>query len=281
MACLFDILLLDFPGAGKFMNSEEFMNFLKSRTVCLKVFTGDEIPAFRTEVRSSRRYCVMTVDPGKYPDIVSNSIVDVSRFTDGFSSAMKLLKSIRYVLTRDGDMDYEKTFFWSDPHFFHKNIIKYCGRPFEYSDEGVARMNEYMIETYNSVVPEDGVCWCLGDFCFGLDKEKTVPEIVSRLNGEVNLVMGNHDTWPARFYMDCGFSKVYDRPVILEDFIILSHEPMQFVKAPFFNIAGHVHTTSTFRTFSEDGCIVCVERHGYRPVPLAEIMKQCRPHVWV
>lgn len=171
-------------------------------------------------------------------------------------------------------MNPDKTFFWSDSHFFHKNIIKYCGRPWEFSDAGVLAMNEHLVKAYNSVVPEDGTCWCLGDFCLGPDKEKTVPELVSRLNGKINLVMGNHDTRPAEFYRDCGFSKVYDMPVVLEDFIILSHEPMPFAKAPWFNVAGHVHDSPMFKTFSENGCIACVERHGYKPVSFREIERR-------
>ena len=50
--------------------------------------------------------------------------------------------------------------------------------------------------------------------------------------------------------------------------------PMEFVKAPWFNVYGHVHDCATYSTWSKDSCCVCVERHGYRPVSLAEIRRK-------
>jgi calcineurin-like phosphoesterase family protein len=46
------------------------------------------------------------------------------------------------------------THFYSDPHFGHTNIIKYCDRPFASVDE----MNEELVARYNaSVGPDDFV----------------------------------------------------------------------------------------------------------------------------
>ena len=46
----------------------------------------------------------------------------------------------------------EKTFYTSDTHFCHANIIRLCNRPFK----DVDYMNEKLIENWNKVVPEDG-----------------------------------------------------------------------------------------------------------------------------
>jgi len=75
-------------------------------------------------------------------------------------------------------------FFTSDHHFNHKNVIKYCDRPF--SD--VTEMNEAMIANWNGVVrPTDSV-YHLGDFCFG-----DAGKILDRLNGKIHMVVGSHD----------------------------------------------------------------------------------------
>ena len=80
-----------------------------------------------------------------------------------------------------------KTFFTSDTHFYHTNIIEYCNRPF--SD--VQDMNDKMINNWNSVVGPNDLVYHLGDYCFG--NEQKIREINSRLNGHIVLVHGNHD----------------------------------------------------------------------------------------
>lgn len=78
------------------------------------------------------------------------------------------------------------TFLWSDPHFGHQNIIRYCERPFS----SVEEMNEELVQRYNErVKPEDRVI-IAGDFSM---REEMVPLYLPRLNGKKELVWGNHD----------------------------------------------------------------------------------------
>jgi len=79
------------------------------------------------------------------------------------------------------------TFFISDLHFFHKNIIKYSNRPFS----SVEEMNESLIKEWNYIVKPNDVIYNLGDFCFS-DIEK-LKSILSRLNGNHHFISGNHD----------------------------------------------------------------------------------------
>jgi calcineurin-like phosphoesterase family protein len=53
-----------------------------------------------------------------------------------------------------------KTWFTADHHFNHKNIIKYCDRPFE----NVIEMNEEMITRWNAKVKAGDTVYYLGDF---------------------------------------------------------------------------------------------------------------------
>lgn len=74
----------------------------------------------------------------------------------------------------------------SDEHFYHTNVIKYCGRPYD----SVEQMNEALVNNWNSIVrPEDDV-YCLGDFSMAF---RSVELFSSRLMGKKYLVPGNHD----------------------------------------------------------------------------------------
>jgi len=78
-------------------------------------------------------------------------------------------------------------FFTSDTHFHHKNIIKYCDRPFETVEE----MDATIINNWNSVVGKNDIIFHGGDFCFG--DEKSWNHLCERLNGIKYLASGNHD----------------------------------------------------------------------------------------
>ncbi|WP_196894652.1 metallophosphoesterase [Aureivirga marina] len=81
-----------------------------------------------------------------------------------------------------------KIFFTSDHHFGHKNIIKFCERPFA----NVEEMNETLIARWNEKIkPEDEV-YHLGDFGMTKDNE-LIAAILDRLNGTKYLIVGNHE----------------------------------------------------------------------------------------
>jgi calcineurin-like phosphoesterase family protein len=59
----------------------------------------------------------------------------------------------------------EKGFVTSDPHYFHKNILKYQADTRPYAT--VEEMNEALIARHNAKIgPHDHV-WIIGDFSFG------------------------------------------------------------------------------------------------------------------
>lgn len=75
--------------------------------------------------------------------------------------------------------------FTSDTHFGHEACIRHCARPWSSAEE----MDEALIAAWNEhIAPKDEV-WHLGDFCWRGDPQR----YLSRLNGRIHLVLGNHD----------------------------------------------------------------------------------------
>lgn len=83
------------------------------------------------------------------------------------------------------DGNVKKVWFTADTHFGHKNVIKYCNRPYE----TVNQMNNALIENWNNSVEPEDVVFHLGDFAFLQDST----EIINALNGKIYLIPGNHD----------------------------------------------------------------------------------------
>ncbi|KGE17608.1 phosphoesterase [Paenibacillus wynnii] len=155
-------------------------------------------------------------------------------------------------------------FFTSDHHFGHKHIIDFESRPFT----DVEQMNEFMIDSWNSVVGKEDQVFHLGDFSF-LNKEAT-KAILVRLNGYKILIMGNHDRGRGRdWWLDAGFAEVTAYPLIYKDFFFLSHEPMYMNKhMPFVNVHGHIHS----QKYEGNSYLnICVEHWDYKPLTFEEI----------
>ena len=85
------------------------------------------------------------------------------------------------------DLNETNVFFTSDSHFQHKNIIKYCSRPFK----TVRDMNSTLVKNWNSVVGKDDLVFHAGDFCFG--SKSSWSYLLDALNGKKYLSAGNHD----------------------------------------------------------------------------------------
>ncbi len=80
-----------------------------------------------------------------------------------------------------------KTFFTSDHHFGHENIIRFCKRPFSNAKE----MNEVMIQRWNEKVGPNDMVYHLGDFA--LKSKDDLATILDQLNGKIHLITGNHE----------------------------------------------------------------------------------------
>ena len=160
-------------------------------------------------------------------------------------------------------------YFIADTHFSEENIMRYENRPFQ----DVEDMNHVLIANWNEIVKEDDIVYVLGDF--GADGQETV--FLSQLNGVKYLVKGNHDTKLNDYYRNAGFLEVYDCPIIMNSFWILSHEPL-YVNSnmPYANIFGHVHNSPLYKTYSSQHYCVSVERIQYVPIAFDEIIRKIK-----
>ena len=142
---------------------------------------------------------------------------------------------------------------------------------------------EMLIDKWNKVVKDDDLVYFLGDFGFGNDKE--LEEIGRRLKGHKTIIIGNHDGRKynvdrtikynptlVNHFKSCGFERVEFNPIILKGCFILSHEPLYYMNEsiPYFNIYGHVHSNTMFKTKTENSLCACLDRWNYFPIEIKE-----------
>lgn len=114
--------------------------------------------------------------------------------------------------------------FLSDPHFFHRKICEYTGRPFN----SVEEMNFTLVNNYNAKVKSGDLVFCLGDFAFQAStKMDEIQEIVSYLNAIPIMVTGNHDN--QKKLKNMGFSYICSDVYLTIDGIRLhlNHFPLK------------------------------------------------------
>ena len=231
---------------------------------------------------------LVTNHPEIYPEFISNNKINSKD-----KSAEQLKKEIEYICRDKTMSDKHEIFIIGDPHFQHKNIIRYCKRPWNsgidennemiITDSDVERMNNDLIKNWNSVVKADDEVIVNGDFCLG--NRKNVPEIVSQLNGHKKLILGNHDYFHINdkekyknmvdFYMKAGFEFVSPYSIVLDKFIIISHEPLEWVTddGVYANIYAHVHNHAAYKDYTKRTFCSSAERINYTPINLKEIIK--------
>lgn len=160
----------------------------------------------------------------------------------------------------------------TDTHFNHTKMIAENVRPNNY--------NELIVENWDDVVAQDDVVYHLGDILFGSKKE--CGNIIKQLKGTKFLIKGNHDEKPDEFYLEHGFSGVFEA-VILTGGILLSHAPRQLTDDITINIHGHFHNDdhrkdnryyAFYEQILEDRhyCLA-IEDTNYSPVLLEDIVR--------
>ena len=165
-----------------------------------------------------------------------------------------------------GSTTHINTFFISDTHFGHTNIIKYCDRPFS----SVGEMNKTLIYNWNKVVKDIDIVYFLGDFCFG-DPNDYLPY----LNGIIIPFKGNHDKrkdWNVSL-LDSGYC------VRGGHIFYLTHDPEHIPKSwEGWSITGHTHNKGDFINFEDKIINVSVEHIEYTPINIELIIQMLYGH---
>ena len=179
-----------------------------------------------------------------------------------------------------GGLPDNRIWFTSDPHFLHKNIIKYCDRPF--SD--VKEMNEVLVDNWNSVVGSNDLIFCLGDFSLG--REDDTKRILQSLNGHKVLIKGNHEKSVmkkeyTRDEFDGGIYELLEIKVNDEEVsdgfqdIVLCHYTMLTWNRSHrgaWQLFGHVHgNLDGDPRISPNQLDVGVDSHNFKPISYQKV----------
>lgn len=153
------------------------------------------------------------------------------------------------------------TFFTSDLHFGHFNILRLDGRPFT----SVQEMDETMIALWNETVLPIDTVYILGDVSWHDDA--TTAAILARLNGHKILVKGNHDQVGPMCQKE--YKEIHNSyHEIRSDRgrkIILSHYPIHFFNGQRRNgimLYGHVHNSKIDERLSRQFCEIAKQELG-------------------
>jgi calcineurin-like phosphoesterase family protein len=161
---------------------------------------------------------------------------------------------------------------WSDIHFGHNNIIKYCNRP--YPD--VDLMNYSMLGNYLNVVKPNDIVIFGGDV--GFMSEAKINEFLDQMPGYKIQIVGNHDLHRSGKLYDLNFDErhlcmavdVVDHNVEYQ--LLFTHYPMTNVPAGCHNCHGHIHQ----HTLGGSRTNLCVEHTNYSPKNLKDLLPGIR-----
>lgn len=182
----------------------------------------------------------------------------------------------------------------SDTHWYHKNIVRYSGRPENH--------DRLMVDRWNSVVGDDVVLH-LGDLFWPGRKneryERFAEKIAPRLKGEKYLILGNHDD-PKTDFKRLGFTPIkpfrirWSRPKLHypegtagtrvttteSTWVEFAHYPSEGMIPGYLRVHGHIHTNGygpkggPFLAKRLRNVNVSVEAIDYTPQPIEKVLRE-------
>ncbi|TXH43262.1 MAG: hypothetical protein E6Q97_34330 [Desulfurellales bacterium] len=135
----------------------------------------------------------------------------------------------------------------SDTHFGHARIAEFCPQRVGWfgmnGPNDIDKMNEMLVLAWNAQVEPGDIVYHLGDFAMG-QIDKTL-NYVSRLNGDIRLILGNHDR-PSRAYSKSVEKQMeWEQHYLDAGFTSLSYEQPHAVEGVTFWVAHFPYTGDT------------------------------------
>ena len=167
----------------------------------------------------------------------------------------------------------KKIFLFSDPHFDHTNIIKYCHRPFS----SVEQMNEKLLSNWKSTITKNDAVIFLGDMAFGKNCREPRWWLTQLPFKDMIYIRGSHDHGIQHNPDVSDSIEVLDSLILrVENMkLLLSHQPLYWNG---LNIHGHLHNNSKpFIYKSGDGVKINIscELTNYTPLTLFQCIEAC------
>ena len=184
----------------------------------------------------------------------------------------------------------DKIYVSSDLHGFHRNITRGTTawttqernlasgnilgvRDFDTPEE----MTQKIADNFNSVIPEDGILFCLGDWSFA--GEQNVTRFRNMLNvKELHMITGNHDHWIERGNYDHLFAsrQKYLELSIGSSVFCLFHFPIASwngIRKGWYQLHGHQHWTGENRFGNGRQMDVGVDGNNLFPYKLTDVIE--------
>ena len=163
------------------------------------------------------------------------------------------------------------TWLISDPHFDHRNIIKYCSRPFNSLEE----MNNLILTNWKANIREDDLVFFLGDMAYGRDS-RSPRWWLTQLPGVKVYLKGSHDHGIRPTSVLPGVHIVVPY-IILEtdtrDFLLI-HVPENTPEwYEGWVVHGHHHNYNPYMDKTKRWVNISVERTNYGPINVTKLLE--------
>ena len=169
------------------------------------------------------------------------------------------------------DINPDTTWIWSDLHLSDRATMEAWRRPFR----DTRHMDREILRAWRRAIRPSDTIICLGDVA-GPDLWQDAGTVADlrACPGHRILILGNHDVQWRDQLRSAGF-KDQNWAAILptSPMLALSHLPVRFRPIPARNVHGHIHGGDPP---SPKHMNVSVERTGYRPVRLADLLERIR-----
>ena len=173
-------------------------------------------------------------------------------------------------------------FLTSDTHFCHNRDFLFAPRGFS----SVEEMNEAIVENWNDIVHPEDMVFHLGDVM--LNNDESGLAYFKRLNGQINIVWGNHDTRTRQHLLSAlpnvialGYAHVFKYNKLS---IYISHYPTltsnydeKHFSQHVINFHGHSHQQKNFLNPENPFMYhVGLDSHNCTPVHIDQAIEDIR-----